>query len=322
MIDPIAAEHRYILPDESVLKPNETAMNLIQNFADFKNKEDDLPGLIAKYTFYNEQGAQITTPDTTTPGEHKIFIEVEAGREGHRIKKKVPFFYTVMPRTFLQGDLSKYKADVVAEHYKKYTFKSRTADGIMTGRETAQTEGDFETLAAYVYAGTAAAPAGTYKLDVPAAAGRDFEANGYHYVFRGWKKVDGTGATPGTSATPDALPADFKWKNFKPEIAAKDHYKDITPTDNASYVAMYEKIPYIVQKSEDGTVPPDSVVVSFKPAAGRAWKDGSTGPKVLYIKKGMDISKLDEHGVPIKPGETKKSILQVLGEQLLSLIHI
>ena len=313
MIDPIAAEHRYILPDESVLKTNETAKDLIKNYTAYKNQKDDLPGELAEYRFLDEKGNPVTKLDSTTPGEHKVFIEVIAGRAGQRVHKKVPYFYTVMPRSFLQGELSKYNADVVAAHYKKYTFKSRTANGIMTGRETAQTEGDYETLAAYVYAGTAAAPVDTYKLDVPLAAGHDFETKGYHYVFRGWKKVDETSAG---SAAPDTLPADFKWKTFTPDIGPKDHYKDIKPTDDAAYVAMYEKIPYIVQKSEDGTVPPDSVVVSFKPSAGRAWKDGSTGPKVLYIKKGMDISKLDEHGVPIKPGETKKSILQVLGEKL------
>ena len=313
MIDPVAVAHRYVLPGNPVLAAGETAKSLIQNADQYKNEEDALPGKLATYRFLDEAGHVVTTLDNSTPGEHKIFIEVEAGREGYRVKKKVPFFYTIMPRAFLQGELSKYNPQDVATYYKKYTFKSKPSQGIMTGRETAQTEGDYETLAAYVYAGTAAAPAGTYTLDVPSAAGRDFEADGYHYVFRGWKEVVGTSAG---SAAPDTLPADFKWKTFKPDIGAKDHYKDITPTDNAAYVAMYEKIPYIVQKSEDGTVPPDSVVVSFKPAAGRAWKDGKTGPKVLYIKKGMDISKLDEHGVPIKPGETKKSILQVLGEQL------
>ncbi len=310
MIDPVAVAHRYVLPGNSVLAADETAKSLIQNADQYKNEEDGNPGKLATYRFLDEKGNVVASLDNTTPGEHKVFIEVEAGRDGHRVKKKVPFFYTIMPRAFLQGELDKYDPASVAANYKKYTFKSKREQGVMTGRETAQKEGDFDTLAAYVYAGTSTTPAGTYKLDVPAAAGRDFEANGYHYVFRGWKKV----TTP--DSTPAAAPAHFMWKEFTPDIGPKDHYKDITPTENAAYVAMYEKIPYIVQKSEDGTVPPDSVVVSFKPAAGRAWKDGSTGPKVLYIKKGMDISKLDEHGVPIKPGETKKSILQVLGEQL------
>ncbi len=311
MIDPKAVAHRYVLPGNSVLAADETAKSLIQNADQYKNAEDGGPGKLATYRFLDEKGNVVATLDNTTPGEHKVFIEVEAGREGHRVTKKVPFFYTIMPRAFLQGELDKYDPASVAANYKKYTFKSKREQGIMTGRETAQNVGDYETLAAYVYAGTATTPAGTYKLDVPAAAGRDFEANGYHYVFRGWRKA----TTP--DSTPADVPAHFKWKEFTPDIGPKDHYKDITPADNAAYVAMYEKIPYIVTKSEDGTVPPDSVVVSFKPAAGRTWKDGSTGPKVLYIKKGMDISRLDEHGVPIKPNDhTTKSILQVLGEKL------
>ena len=321
MIDPIAIDHRYVLPGAPVLGTNETIMSLIKNAKEYKNEADaSTPGAAATYKLFDENGQPVSSLDSTTAGEHKVFIEVTAGREGHRVSKKVPFFYTVMPRAFLQGDLNKYDPAQVAAHYKKYTFKSKTNQGIMTGRETAHQEGEYETLGAYVYVGTTEKPADTYTLDIPSAAGRDFEADGYHYVFRGWKKVDTASAQTGGasgSTAPDVLPADFTWKNFTPDIGPKDHYKDIKPTDNASYVAMYEKIPYIVDKSEDGTVPPDSVVVSFKPAAGRAWKDGQTGPKVLYIKKGMDISKLDEHGKPIKAGDhTTKSILQVLGEKL------
>ncbi len=321
MIDPIAIDHRYVLPGAPVLGTNETIMSLIKNAQEYKNEADaSTPGAAATYKLFDENGQPVSSLDSTTAGEHKVFIEVTAGREGHRVSKKVPFFYTVMPRAFLQGDLNKYDPAQVAAHYKKYTFKSKTNQGIMTGRETAHQEGEYETLGAYVYVGTTEKPADTYTLDIPSAAGRDFEADGYHYVFRGWKKVDTASAQTGGasgSTAPDVLPADFTWKNFTPDIGPKDHYKDIKPTDNASYVAMYEKIPYIVTKSEDGTVPPDSVVVSFKPAAGRAWKDGSTGPKVLYIKKGMDISKLDEHGKPIKADDhTTKSILQVLGEKL------
>ncbi len=321
MIDPIAVDHRYVLPGAPVLGTNETIMSLIKNAQEYKNEADaSTPGAAATYKLFDENGQPVSSLDSTTAGEHKVFIEVTAGREGHRVSKKVPFFYTVMPRAFLQGDLNKYDPAQVAAHYKKYTFKSKTNQGIMTGRETAHQEGEYETLGAYVYVGTTEKPADTYTLDIPSAAGRDFEADGYHYVFRGWKKVDTASAQTGGasgSTAPDVLPADFTWKNFTPDIGPKDHYKDIKPTDNASYVAMYEKIPYIVTKSEDGTVPPDSVVVSFKPAAGRAWKDGQTGPKVLYIKKGMDISKLDEHGKPIKADDhTTKSILQVLGEKL------
>ena len=318
MIDPIAIDHRYVLPGAPVLGTNETIMSLIKNAQEYKNEADpSTPGAAATYKLFDENGQPVSSLDSTTAGEHKVFIEVTAGREGHRVSKKVPFFYTVMPRAFLQGDLNKYDPAQVAAHYKKYTFKSKTNQGIMTGRETAHQEGEYETLGAYVYVGTTEKPADTYTLDIPSAAGRDFEADGYHYVFRGWKKVDTASAQTGGasgSTAPDVLPADFTWKNFTPDIGPKDHYKDIKPTDNASYVAMYEKIPYIVTKSEDGTVPPDSVVVSFKPAAGRAWTDGSTGPKVLYIKKGMDISKLDEHGKPVS--DPSKSILAHLGKQL------
>ena len=51
-------------------------------------------------------------------------------------------------------------------------------------------------------------------------------------------------------------------------------------------------MPYITTKTDDGKVPDDSVVAAFKPAPGRTWKDGTTGPKVFYVKKGQDVHKL------------------------------
>ena len=138
----------------------------------------------------------------------------------------------------------------------------------------------------------------SYDIAVPKVSGHDYEANGYHYIFTGWKKMSAGGAAA------DELSSDTRIIKFDAQ-------------ENVIYEAQYKKIPYIVTKPENGNVPPDSVVVSFKPAPGRKWHDGSTGPKVLYIKKGMDISRLDEHGRPIPDGDTTTpSILQVLGSQL------
>lgn len=106
MIDPIAIDHRYVLPGAPVLGTNETIMSLIKNAQEYKNEADaSTPGAAATYKLFDENGQPVSSLDSTTAGEHKVFIEVTAGREGHRVSKKVPFFYTVMPRAFLQGDL-------------------------------------------------------------------------------------------------------------------------------------------------------------------------------------------------------------------------
>ena len=137
-----------------------------------------------------------------------------------------------------------------------------------------------------------------YTIDVPKVTGLDYTDNGYHYVFTGWKQKV-------VAPTPGVEPLTIK---------AADRNYTFDAKQNIVFEAQYKKVPYVVEKSDDGTVPPDSVVVSFKPAAGRAWKDGSTGPKVLYIKKGVDISKIDQHGKPVS--DSKQSILAWLGNQL------
>ena len=309
MITPVAAEKRFVLPGHGLLKFGESARTLIQNRDKYASEEDLTTGTqptgvqAATFEFCDEKGAH-TTLDQTTPGEHKIFIKVTAGRKNSRVSKLVPYFYEVLPQMSFGEAFNAHKySEDIKNQYKKITFTSNATEGELIGKDHTTDAGENKTLETYVYTGKGAAT--TYTLDLPSALGKDYESEGYHYVFRGWRKL----AAHSTPAV------DFK--NFKPTIKPSERYSNIEkPTTDLTYEAVYEKIPYITQKTNDGNVPPDSVVVSFKPAAGRAWKDGSTGPKVLYIKKGMDISKLDEHGVPIKPGETKKSILQVLGEQL------
>ena len=309
MITPVAAEKRYVLPGQGLLTVGESARTLITNRDKYASSQDLTTGTqptgvqAATFEFCDEKGASATL-DQTTPGEHKIFIKVTAGRKNSRVSKLVPYFYEVLPQMSFGEAFNAHKySEDIKNQYKKITFTSNATEGELIGKDHTTDAGENKTLETYVYTGKGAAT--TYTLDLPSALGKDYESEGYHYVFRGWRKL----AAHSTPAV------DFK--TFVPNIKPSERYSDITtPQVDLTYEAVYEKIPYITQKTNDGNVPPDSVVVSFKPAAGRAWKDGSTGPKVLYIKKGMDISKLDEHGVPIKPGETKKSILQVLGEQL------
>ena len=306
MIEPKAVEKRYVLPGHLLLQENQSAKDLIANNNIYADADDNETGArAATYEFCDEHGNQAFL-DIKTPGEHKIFIKVTAGREKSRISKMVPFFYEVMPQLMFGKEFKAkgYPAEY-ANKYKKITFTSHTQQGVLTGKDQTSPQGESETLETYVYTGDKAPE--NYQLDLPSATGKDYTQAGYHWVFRGWRIVD-------DPTQPDVT--DFK--TFKPNILPQARYEQITkPTDNIIYQAVYEKIPYITQQSDNGNVPPDSVVVSFQPANGRIWKDGTAGPKVYYIRKGMDISKLDKNGVPIAEGDTSKtSILDYLGAQL------
>ena len=306
MIEPKAVEKRYVLPGHLLLQANQSAKDLIANNNIYADADDNETGArAATYEFCDEHGNKAFL-DIKTPGEHKIFIKVTAGREKSRVSKMVPFFYEVMPQLMFGKEFNAkgYPAEY-ANKYKKITFTSHTQQGVLTGKDQTSPQGESETLETFVYTGDKAPE--NYQLDLPSATGKDYTQAGYHWVFRGWRIV-------GNQAQPDVT--DFK--TFKPNILPQARYEQITkPTDNIIYQAVYEKIPYITQQSDNGNVPPDSVVVSFQPANGRIWKDGTAGPKVYYIRKGMDISKLDKNGVPIADGDTSKtSILDYLGAQL------
>ena len=306
MIEPKAVEKRYVLPGHLLLQANQSAKDLIANNNIYADADDNETGArAATYEFCDEHGNKAFL-DIKTPGEHKIFIKVTAGREKSRISKMVPFFYEVMPQLMFGKEFNAkgYPAEY-ANKYKKITFTSHAQQGVLTGKDQTSQQGESETLETFVYTGDKAPE--NYQLDLPSATGKDYTQAGYHWVFRGWRIVD-------DQTQPDVT--DFK--TFKPNILPQARYEQITkPTDNIIYQAVYEKIPYITQQSDNGNVPPDSVVVSFQPANGRIWKDGTEGPKVYYIRKGMDISKLDKNGVPIADGDTSKtSILDYLGAQL------
>ena len=306
MIEPKAVEKRYVLPGHLLLQANQSAKDLIANNNIYADTDDNETGArAATYEFCDEHGNKAYL-DIKTPGEHKIFIKVTAGREKSRVSKMVPFFYEVMPQLMFGKEFNAkgYPAEY-ANKYKKITFTSHKEQGVLTGKDQTSQQGESETLETYVYTGDKAPE--NYQLDLPSATGKDYTQAGYHWVFRGWRIVD-------DPTQPDVT--DFK--TFKPNILPQARYEQITkPTDNIIYQAVYEKIPYITQQSDNGNVPPDSVVVSFQPANGRIWKDGTEGPKVYYIRKGMDISKLDKNGVPIADGDTSKtSILDYLGAQL------
>ncbi len=306
MIEPKAVEKRYVLPGHLLLQANQSAKDLIANNNIYADADDNETGArAATYEFCDEHGNKAFL-DIKTPGEHKIFIKVTAGREKSRVSKMVPFFYEVMPQLMFGKEfMAKGYPAEYANKYKKITFTSHTQQGVLTGKDQTSPQGESETLETYVYTGDKAPE--NYQLDLPSATGKDYTQAGYHWVFRGWRIVD-------DPTQPDVT--DFK--TFKPNILPQARYEQITkPTGNIIYQAVYEKIPYITQQSDNGNVPPDSVVVSFQPANGRIWKDGTAGPKVYYIRKGMDISKLDKNGVPIADGDTSKtSILDYLGAQL------
>ena len=312
MIEPKAAAKRYVLPGQTLLNSNETLRKLIANEKIYATSDDsETKALAATFEYCDEKGntqdasGNKIAPNVTDPGEHKIFIKVTAGRKNSRVSKLVPYFYEVLP-SMIFGEEFKAKnyPTSYAQMYKKITFKSNDQQGALIGADNAATDttAHTQTLETYVYTGTGA-PA-NYKLDMPSALGKDYENEGYHYVFRGWRKLGQHTAS-----------GEIDFKTFVPDIASNTRYQDIAkPQADITYEAVYEKIPFIMQESDNGSVPPNSVVVSFKPAPGRTWKDGKTGPQVLYIKKGVDISKIDKDGKPVS--NPKQSVLAWLGKQL------
>ncbi|RIY18164.1 hypothetical protein CJI57_01765, partial [Bifidobacteriaceae bacterium WP012] len=122
------------------------------------------------------------------------------------------------------------------------------------------------------------------RIRVPQAFGKDHSRDKYHYVFKGWttKVVEPTVENPNPEQ--------------KFDINSSDRYADANLQNGVTYHAVYKKIDYFSNSSDGGEVPKDAVVAIFKPAPGRLWKDGTSGPKVFYVKKGTDLENITKEG--------------------------
>ena len=263
---PVAADPQVLTPTEQISTTSgESAKRLITN-------ADEYP---KGATFSFAPGEKFDS----TPGLHKIKVQVKLGGEK---PAEAEVLYRVLPDLVYASDWDKFsKSDYGINNAKDYvpiTFTGKNDEGTIIGHDTTGTTpstGGTTTLTAYVYKGK------EVRIRVPQAFGKDHSRDKYHYVFKGWttKVVEPTVENPNPEQ--------------KFDINSSDRYADANLQNGVTYHAVYKKIDYFSNSSDGGEVPKDAVVAIFKPAAGRLWKnDGTDGPKVFYVKKGTDLSKI------------------------------
>ncbi len=279
--------------DTKVLKPTD-ALSLDDNSAKELIKNADKYPSNAKFSF--APGERFDS----TPGLHKIKVQVHL--DGNTAAAEV--LYRVLPDLVYASDWEKFsKSDYGSKHKDDYVpinFTGKNKEGKLIGHDSDNADtstGEKTTLTAYVYKGK------DVRIRVPQAFGNDYSDQHYHYVFKGWatKVVEPTTGTTsagtssaGTSSSGTTKPDATKPEEKKPEqtfdINSSDRYKNVKLDKGVTYHAIYKRIDYFSSSSDNGTVPKDSVIAIFKPAAGRKWKDGADGPKVFYVKKGANLA--------------------------------
>ena len=267
---PVAAAPQVLKPTENISIANsDDAKKLITNAGDYPDG--------AKFSFADGEKFD------NTPGLHKIKVQVKLGDNS----AEAEVLYRVLPDLVYASDWDKFKtSDYGKAHIGEYapiTFTGKNDEGTIVGHDGDNANhpaGGETTLTAYVYKGK------EVRIRVPQAFGKDHGQDNYYYVFKGWA----TEVVKPTAETPKP--------EQKFDIDSESRYKDITVKVDAgkTYTAVYKKIEYFSSTSDGGEVPKDAVVAIFKPAPGRLWKDGTSGPKVFYVKKGTDLEKITKEG--------------------------
>ncbi len=263
---PVAIDTKVLKPTDTLTLDENSAKDLIKNSGDYPSD--------VKFSFVGSEKFD------NTPGLHKIKVQVALN--GNTAETEV--LYRVLPDLVYASDWDKFsqsdygKSHVDNNEYVKVTFTGDSTQGRILGHD-GETSASNPSLVAYVYKGKK-----DISVRVPQAFGKDHSKDNYHFVFKGWatKLVKPTAKQP------------------KPEqkivIKSSDRYADVNTQNSVTYHAVYKQIDYFSSSSDGGEVPKDAVVAIFKPAAGRLWKDGTSGPKVFYVKKGTDLEKITKKG--------------------------
>lgn len=151
-------------------------------------------------------------------------------------------------------------------------------------------------------------------VKAPQAVGKNYDADGYHYVFKGWRKLenfvdnDNSNArsrvrrslanqpeipvtTLMVSEPASATSVDVQNANGE-KLLSNDEIRKLKYSENTTYQAVYEKVMNIIDAKSNEKVPDNYVPYVFLPAFGRKWDDGSYKPKVIYFKS--DSTKYDD----------------------------
>ena len=253
---PVAIDTKVLKPTDALTLDDNSAKELIKNADKYPSN--------ATFSFAPSEKFD------STPGLHKIKVQVKL--DGNTAETEV--LYRVLPDLVYESDWDKFKAtgygSTHKDDYVPIKFTGSNDKGKLIGHDSdnADTPGGTTTLTAYAYKGK------EVRIRVPQAFGKDYSDQHYHYVFKGW--------TTGTETDPAKI--------TKYDVKSEDRYKTDTFNNDVTYTAVYKKIEYFSSSSDGGEVPKDAVVAIFKPAPGRLWTDGTSGPKVFYVKKGTDLS--------------------------------
>lgn len=151
-------------------------------------------------------------------------------------------------------------------------------------------------------------------VKAPQAVGKNYDADGYHYVFKGWRKLENfvdndnsnarSSVRRGLANQPEipvttlmvsepasATSVDVQNANGE-KLLTNDEIRKLKYSENTTYQAVYEKVMNIIDAKSNEKVPDNYVPYVFLPAFGRKWDDGSYKPKVIYFKS--DSTKYDD----------------------------
>lgn len=151
-------------------------------------------------------------------------------------------------------------------------------------------------------------------VKAPQAVGKDYDADGYHYVFKGWRKLENFVDNDNSDARSRArrsLQINLKFLSLHlmvsepasatsvdvqnangEKLLSNDEIRKLKYSENTTYQAVYEKVMNIIDAKSNEKVPDNYVPYVFLPAFGRKWDDGSYKPKVIYFKS--DSTKYDD----------------------------
>lgn len=117
---------------------------------------------------------------------------------------------------------------------------------------------------------------GVAGVKAPQAVGKDYDADGYHYVFKGWSKLN-------SFVDNDNSNVDVQNVNGG-KLLSNDDIRKLKYSENTTYQAVYEKVNNVIDAKSKDKIPDNYVPYVFLPAFGRKWDDGSYKPKVIYFK--------------------------------------
>ena len=215
---------------------------------------------------YGDKNTDTTKPGSTTP----LTPEQKAEQQAEQAKIK----------------------DNYAEIKFVNSFNSQSAE---QGSSTAESEGTIN--GRKIYYAYKKITTNSSGVKAPQAVGQDYDEKGYHYVFKGWKKVENPStvvtitnsnanmpAVPvmtlfaATASSPTVVP------NAEPQLYSNADIASMKFDKNTTFIAVYEQIKNVIDASTTKKTLEGYIPAVFLPEIGHRWKDGEYKPKLLYIR--------------------------------------